>query len=120
MITEYNDYCIICGKPREDIHHLCFGNASRRLSDDDSLVLPLCRKHHAMMHEESIRQYCNSDKQELDEYRKVIPLLSRIIGQLAWEREYLIDRTLLPFDEADEISKEAREAFRSRYGRSYL
>lgn len=107
MITEYNDYCIICGKPRTDMHHCLKGHKQRHLADEDELLIPLCQDHHT-------GNMSVHNTKELN-------ILVEIIGQLAWEREYLINRQLLPFDDShDEISQEAREAFRSRYGRSYL
>jgi hypothetical protein len=100
MITKYNDFCIICGKPKDDIHHIFKGHKQRHLADEDGLMIPLCREHHSAVHQ-----------------HKELNVLCEIIGQLAWEREYLIENTQLPFDD---LSEEARDAFRYRYGRSYL
>lgn len=91
MITNYTDYCIFCGKQKDDTHHLVFGRANRKLSDEDDLTVPVCREHHEFLHK--------NDK------------VSRIIGQLAYERDrcaegYGVDA--------------ARESFRLRYGKSYL
>ena len=43
--------------------------------------------------------------------------LSKMLGQMAWERQFVIDRYSQPFDD---IGQEAREAFIQRYGKSYL
>lgn len=91
MITKYEQYCVICGKPKDDIHHLVFGIANRKLSDEDSLTIPVCREHHELLHKYSV--------------------ISKIIGQLAYERDkcaegYGVDA--------------ARESFRMRYGKSFL
>ena len=91
MITKYENYCAICGQPKSDVHHLVFGIANRKLSDEDGLTIPVCRKHHELLHEQAI--------------------ISKIIGQLAYERDkcaegYGVDA--------------ARESFRQRYGKSYL
>lgn len=91
MITHFNDYCLICGKPKVDLHHLVFGIANRKLSDEDELIIPVCREHHELLHKQSA--------------------ISRIMGQLAYERDkceqgYSVDA--------------ARESFRIRYGKSYL
>ena len=85
------DYCAICGKPKEDIHHLIFGTANRKLSDEDRLCLPLCREHHDFMHRNA--------------------KISRIIGQLMYERNKC--------EEGYSIEA-ARQSFRIRYGKSYL
>lgn len=91
MLTNYNEMCILCYEPKDDIHHLVYGRANRRLCDEDELVIPVCRKCHEFMHKHSN--------------------ISRIIGQLAYER----DRC------AEGLSKEeARESFRQRYSKSYL
>ena len=97
MITEYNDYCIICGKPRTDMHHCLKGNKQRHLADEDELLLPLCREHH----EGNMSVH---NKKELN-------VLAEIIGQLAYEKKKCAGR----LGEAA-----ARESFRIRYGRSYL
>lgn len=91
MITNYNDMCILCYKPKTDTHHLVYGRANRALCDHDELVIPCCRSCHEFMHKN--------------------PNVSRIIGQLAYERDrcaegYGVDA--------------ARESFRIRYGKSYL
>ncbi len=94
MITKYQDYCLICGKPRTDIHHLVFGNAKRRLADEDDLTMPLCREHHEAMHND-----------------KAMQVMSHIAGQLLYERNYCA---------AGSTPEDAREHFRYRYGTSYL
>lgn len=94
MITEYTDYCLICGCPETDVHHLVFGNAKRRLADTDSLTAPLCRECHEKMHNV-----------------KEMQVMSHIAGQLFYERNACAD---------GESPQEARESFRRRYGVSYL
>lgn len=94
MITEYSDYCIICSKPRTDIHHLCWGNAKRTLADADAMTVPLCRKHHEAMHN-----------------TKEMQVMSHIVGQLYYERN-MCASGMTP--------EEARESFRKRYDVSYL
>lgn len=97
MITEYDRYCIICGKPRTDMHHCLPGNAKRRLSDEDGLIIPLCHEHH--LGDMSVHN------------NKEMNILSHIIGQLAWEKT----RVSQGVSEA-----QAREDFRIRYGKSYI
>ena len=97
MITEYNDYCIICGKPRTDMHHVFKGHKQRHLADEDELLLPLCREHH-----EGNMSVHN---------KKEFNVLAEIIGQLAYEKKKCAEG----YGEAA-----ARESFRIRYGRSYL
>lgn len=97
MITEYNDFCIICGKPRTDMHHCLKGHKQRHLADEDQLLIPLCQEHHTG--NMSVHQ------------RKELNVLCEIIGQLAYEKKKCAEG----YGEAA-----ARESFRIRYGRSYL
>lgn len=99
MITEYMNFCIICGKPRTDVHHAIEGgtNGRRALSDEDALLLPLCHEHH-------LGNMSVHKNHEMN-------VMSHIIGQLSWEKE--------------QVGKGmpecmAREEFRRRYGKSYL
>ena len=91
MITEYTQICIFCRKPKQDVHHCLFGVANRKLSDADELVLPVCREHHELLHK--------NDK------------ISRVIGQLAYERDRCAE---------GDTMEEARMKFISRYGKNYL
>lgn len=97
MITEYNDYCIICGKPAEE-HHVFKGRKHRTLCEQDELTLPLCYEHHRTG--KLSAHLC-----------KEMNVLCEIIGQLAYERDkcaegYSVDA--------------ARESFLMRYGKAYI
>jgi hypothetical protein len=94
MITKYKDYCLICGKPTTDVHHLVWGNAKRKLADTDALTIPLCRQHHEMMHND-----------------KAMQVMSHIAGQLYYEKHMCA---------AGMSPDEARTSFRKRYSISYL
>ena len=96
MITDFNEYCIICGKPAE-IHHIFKGNKQRALCTEDELLLPLCSEHHRG--NMSVHQ------------KKELNILCQIIGQLAYERDRCAEGYTL---------EAARESFRQRYGKSYL
>lgn len=85
IITEYLDYCLLCGRPTyDDIHH-CLCGSDRKHADEDGLTIPLCRDCHNFIHQNP---------------RALA--MSKIIGQLAYEREH------------------TREEFRARYRHSYL
>ena len=94
MITEYKDICLICGKPKEETHHLVFGRGLRELADEDKLTIPMCNRCHKALH-----------------YNGLSANLSKIIGQLEFEIEQV--KQGVP-------QEVARENFRKRYGRSYL
>ena len=93
-VTEYVKNCISCGKPTvSEFHHLVYGVANRRLSDDDGLIIPICRSCHDDIHKYGIAGN-----------------LSKMFGQAIFERNECAKGATLD---------EAREKFRKRYGRSY-
>lgn len=94
IVTNYMDNCLLCGVPTQDVHHCVYGRAERRLSDEDGLVIPLCRGCHDTIHKNG-----------------VAGKLSKIIGQLAFEKAQV---------GAGASIENSRELFRRRYGRSYL
>lgn len=95
MITKYEEFCILCGKPSAHIHHLCGGRGIRKLADEDGLTAPLCEKCHEVVHND---MYANR--------------FSKICGQLAFEKDLI--------EKGEVNGDEAREKFRKRFGRSYL
>lgn len=109
-------------KPQEEVkaeHHLVFGTAGRELSEKDGLKVPVCNNCHNMG-EILMRIHGNPMAERM----------SKIIGQLAWEKEYALqkaDEFARIIDEGREegevkqiIHKGGRETFRKRYGCSYL
>ena len=105
MITNYEKICFICGKPADaGVHHLIFGRGLHNLADQDNLTAPICNSCHVL------------GKYRLHD-NPVSEKLSKIIGQLEWEKNYIARNASLPFENMEE---EAREAFRKRYDRSYL
>ena len=108
IVTRYDKVSVFSGTPKEADHHLVFGNGLRDLAEEDGLKIPLLHKEHNLSSKGTIYQIHGNPAAEK---------LSKICGQLAWERQYLIDKYQLPFDD---LGEEAREAFRKRYGISYL
>lgn len=103
IITEFTEICAICGKPSECEHHLVFGQGMRNLADEDKLILPMCNDCHNMNHYLVSRIHDNP----------MAEALSKMVGQLAFEKEYY------RFSTSGNLDK-ARMAFMKRYGRSYL
>ena len=95
MITKYENICAVCGRVKEHTHHTIYGRGLRELADQDNLTIPLCGYCHGQIH-------TNGTAGEL----------SKMVGQLQWEKEYILEH--------NSTDEEAREAFRKRYGRSYL
>ena len=102
-VTEYMDLCLICNNPNIEVHHLLEGIANRKLSDEDDLVIPLCREHH--QGKESVHK-C-----------KIAMVLSHCFAEAIWERNYILEKLELPF--ADTL-EEARTEFRKRYGKNFF
>ena len=96
MITDFNEYCIICNKPAE-LHHIFKGVKHRALCTEDELLIPLCREHH--QGNLSVHQ------------TKEMNVLCQIIGQLAYEKRKCAEGM---------TEEEARRDFTSRYSKSYL
>lgn len=101
ILTKYEEFCIFCGKPCYSEHHLLFGRGIRNLAEEDGIKVPICEQCHTSgMVTGRIHDNPMAEK------------LSKIAGQLAYEK-HCIAITGMTEDEA-------REAFRKRYGRSYL
>ena len=103
ILTKYTEYCAFCGRPTEAEHHLIFGSGFRKLSEEDGLKLPCCNECHNMG--KLTERIHDNPKAEI---------LSKMLGQMAWEKQYY--KNLL-----GEQGDPAREAFRERFfRRSYL
>lgn len=100
IITKYNEYCMLCGKPTTTQHHFLFGRGERQLADEDGIKGPVCNDCHNIG--ELIKRIHGNIAAEK---------LSKMVGQLAWEKHAVAEGM---------TEDEAREAFRKRYKRSYL
>lgn len=111
ILTEYPELCAICGRQSEAEHHLVFGTAGRELSEKDGLKIPICNNCHNMGNI-TCRIHGNPMAEKL----------SKIIGQLAWEKAYILEEIVgvCYADDEKKITRQAREEFRKRYGISYL
>lgn len=108
IVTEYTELSAFSASPRECDHHLIFGSGLRKLADEDGLILPLTNyEHNTGPINERIHDNVAAEK------------LSKMLGQLAYEKEYYRS-ALEALKETDSDSDPAREAFRERYGISYL
>lgn len=98
ILTKYTNTCIICGAQQTiHQHHLIFGS-DRKKADEDGLIVPLCAYHHDF----------SPNSVHLN---REMAAMSKIIGELAWEREYC---------SKGHTVEEAKEAFMKRYGKAYL
>lgn len=71
MITKYENICAICGRAKEETHHLVFGRGLRQLADEDKLTIPLCHDCHSDIH-----------------MNGTAAALSKMLGQIYWEKEH--------------------------------
>ena len=120
LITNYDDICIICGRKAEHQHHCISGVAGRRFAESASLVVPMCSGCHNMFSEDNVPKTKTGKAfgQSCDVHHcRKLEVLMKIIGQLAWEKQWVIDNYGITFDAVDE---EAREAFRKKAGQSFL
>jgi len=101
IVTDYMNFCMICGKPLVEIHHGLSGTANRKIADEWKVLLPLCPYHH------------NSSKMSVH-LNLEMQVLSKQLSQLAVEKE--IYRRQLYNDDSDP----AREQFRKLFGKSFL
>lgn len=110
IVTEYPEICIFCGRQAEAEHHLIFGTAGRELSEKDGLKIPVCNNCHNMG-----QKLCRIHENPMAER------LSKMLGQAIWEKEWIsANGSYVGMPDTQQESKKAREAFRKRYGRSYL
>lgn len=124
IVTDYENICAICGKPKEATHHLIFGTGQRKLADEDGLTIPICNGCHNM-------QYTPFKTAQIHD-NSMAESLSKIVGQLAWEENDIaqeladLKNRLNEFmGESERVTAEnirlnARMRFRARYGRFYL
>ncbi len=103
ILTDYDIISALSGKRAECHHHLIFGQGLRELADEDGLWIPLTNAEHNMSPQGILYQIHGNPPAEK---------LSKICGQLAWEKKAILT---VGYSE-----DEAREAFRHRYGISYL
>ena len=103
IVTEYTNISAFSQNPRECDHHLIYGSGLRKLADEYGLTIPLTNREHNLGNDtEKIHGNQAAEK------------LSKMVGQLAYEKEFY--KKALGAGEEDP----AREAFRKRYGISYL
>lgn len=106
-VTEYTEISAFSGRPAEARHHLVYGRGIRELAEADGLWIPLTNAEHNMSPDGIPYQIHGNPAAEK---------LSKMLGQAIWEKEYYRHyNDLFKFDE--DIS---REAFRKRYGQSWL
>ena len=118
IITKWTDYCMICGRPRDDMHHALYGN-KHKLADEDKLLMPLCAYHHNSnnLFEVKRKPVTNMSVHQCDEMKA----LSQMLAEACWEREYLADKLAEKGDcTKDDALQEAKDAFFKRYGEFYL
>lgn len=98
-VTDYTEYCLFDEQPATEFHHLIFGNGRSR-SEQDGLVIPVCRKCHTMSPKVGERIHDNPRAEDF----------SKMFGQAIWERNYCAEGHTV---------EEARAAFCARYKRMY-
>lgn len=108
IVTNYEQYCLICGNPNTERHHLLMGNKHRHLAEEDGLVVGLCPAHH------------NSSNMSVH-MNKEMKALSQMLAQACWERQLLAEK-VASFEQrsVEEVRTDIRNAFCKRYMENYL
>lgn len=109
IVTKYLDISVISGSPAQETHHLIWGRggALRSLADKDGLTVPLTIREHTGAAGGGVIERVHDNP--------AAEAMSKIAGQLAFEKEYYRQKLGLKKGEDP-----AREAFRARYGESFL
>lgn len=121
IITKWMNFCMICGRPTEEVHHALYGN-KHKLADQDHLLMPLCAYHHNSNNTYEVRRkpVVNMSVHQCDEMK----VLSQALAQACWQRQYLADKLAsgenLGHQSAEDWVEESAIAFKNRYGEYYL
>ena len=114
IVTNYEQYCLICGSPNTERHHLLMGTKHRPLAEEEGLVVGLCPAHH------------NSSNMCVHK-NKEMKALSQMLAEACWERHYLAKKladvnasVFVKDDGVDDILQDARDAFYKRYMVNFL
>ena len=104
IITDYYDISTFSGKPNVVIHHTIFGNGLRELADKYLLTIFVTPEEHNCSSRGLIYQIHENPAAEH---------LSKMLGQVAFEKEYYREMAKVDGDPA-------REQFRKVFGESFL
>lgn len=105
-VTNTTEYCLFCGRPATQEHHLIFGTYGRGFSDRYGLTLPICPSCHNTAEYPVDRIHDNPKAERL----------SKMLGQAIWEKNYYKDL----WYQLNKGDDEARERFIELNGISYL
>lgn len=50
VLVEDMEHCVECGHENPQEHHVFYGTANRKISDQDGMIIPLCLRCHANLH----------------------------------------------------------------------
>lgn len=108
IVTSYMGISTVSGVQAEEKHHLIWGRggALRSLADEDGLIMPLTTREHTGAAGGKVIERIHDNP--------MAEHLSKMLGQIAWEKEFY--RRMTVAGDADP----ARNAFRKRYGESFL
>lgn len=78
IVTDDMDFCIVCGRPRDHVHHVFFGTCNRNISDKHGFIVPLCWEHHEgntgvhnnQVLDQKLKQYAQRKYEALGHSRK--------------------------------------------------
>lgn len=119
IITKYEQYSVFSGSPATCQHHLIYGKygSLRTKADKAGLWIPLTDSEHNMSSTGTINQIHDNPAAEK---------LSKILGEVAWERQYLakklanVNKEGLDEKSIEDWIDESRGAFRKEFGENFI
>lgn len=85
ILTNDMEHCIICGHTTVAWHHVINGTGNRKQSDKYGLIIPLCPKHHDMIHDDQRLDIVWKKKAEM----KFIELYGVDMWMINFHKNYL-------------------------------
>lgn len=64
-ITELEPYCVLCGSPYIQLHHI-FEGRNRKNSTKYGMIVPLCRYHHEWVHKTNYKKFKQEAQKEFE------------------------------------------------------
>lgn len=86
IITNNFDVCYVCGKPRQQFHHIMNG-AYRKKSEKYGLIIPICEQCHREVHDSPDQEL--NRKLKADAESKFLMIYSFDTWMSAFHKNYL-------------------------------
>lgn len=118
IVTDDLRHCIICNRIADATHHLLSGSYRQR-ADTDGLIVGLCNEDHNLYEDDHCKTKPLGYSCDMHHCRK-LEILGKIIGQLAWEKNFYRNICIKNLKAFDSEHDTAREMFLRTYGKKYI